>query len=129
MDGSHRSIGDGLGWRAWLAFGVLDAALGHDQPGHPHGRAGMPPCLFGGTRLALAGAVLLALCRGRGARLRVARRDLGTLAATGLLLFVGGNGLITLALMTVDSGRRRWSSPRCRCGSPSSSGPSPAASG
>jgi drug/metabolite transporter (DMT)-like permease len=64
----------------------------------------LPPALFGGVRVGLAGALLLGYVALRGERLRLARRDLGGVAFGGLLLFVGGNGLLTLAEKTVPSG-------------------------
>src|SRR5438105_2176714 len=60
----------------------------------------LPPWLFGGTRVGLAGILLLTFLACRGHSLRLARRDLGALLAGGLLLFVGGNGILTLAQRT-----------------------------
>src|SRR5262249_14360029 len=64
----------------------------------------LPPALFGGVRVCLAGALLLGFLALRGQRLRLSGRDLRTVAVVGVLLFVGGNGLITLAERTVPSG-------------------------
>src|SRR5262249_41002943 len=64
----------------------------------------LPPALFGGVRVCLAGVVLLGFLALRGERLRPSRRDLASLALGGVLLFVCGNGLITLAERTVPSG-------------------------
>jgi drug/metabolite transporter (DMT)-like permease len=64
----------------------------------------LPPALFGGVRVCLAGALLLGYVALRGGRLRLDRRDLAGVVVGGLLLFVGGNGLITLAEKTVPSG-------------------------
>jgi drug/metabolite transporter (DMT)-like permease len=64
----------------------------------------LPPALFGGVRVCLAGLFLLGYLAVRGQSVRLPRRDLGLIIACGCLLFVGGNGLITLAEKTVPSG-------------------------
>jgi drug/metabolite transporter (DMT)-like permease len=64
----------------------------------------LPPWLFSGTRVCLAGILLLGFLAARGQSLRLSRRDLGRLLAGGLLLFVGGNGILTLAQRTLPSG-------------------------
>lgn len=64
----------------------------------------LPPALFGGTRVALAGLILLGYLALRGERLRFPLRDFQWVIATALLLFVGGNGLINFAERTVESG-------------------------
>jgi drug/metabolite transporter (DMT)-like permease len=53
---------------------------------------------------ALIALVLLALSRLRGARLRPTRVELLVLAGTGVLMWVGGNGLVNWAEQRVDSG-------------------------
>ena len=68
--------------------------------------AGLPPFLAMGFRFLLAGSLLLAVVaatRGRQA-LRATRAELGTAAACGLLLLVGGNGLVAVAEQYVNSG-------------------------
>src|SRR5437763_65901 len=64
----------------------------------------MPPALFGGVRVGLAGWLLLGFLALRGEPLRVRRRDFVWVAVSGVLFFVGGNGLITVAERTVESG-------------------------
>src|SRR4029453_428017 len=64
----------------------------------------LPPSLFGGTRIMAAGLVLLAYLFLRGESLRLSRRNLLASAVAGLFMFVGGNGLITVAEMTGASG-------------------------
>jgi drug/metabolite transporter (DMT)-like permease len=64
----------------------------------------LPPWLFSGTRVCLAGILLLGFLAARGQTLHLTRRDLGVLVAGGLLLFVGGNGVLTLAQRTLPSG-------------------------
>jgi drug/metabolite transporter (DMT)-like permease len=64
----------------------------------------LPPALFGGVRVCLAGLLLLAYLAARGQSVRLAPRDLRLVALGGCILFVGGNGMITWAEMTVPSG-------------------------
>ena len=66
----------------------------------------LPPLLMGGARFLVAGAILYALAsrfgnRGRGSPTR--RQWLGA-AATGLPLFLFGNGMVAVAQQTVASG-------------------------
>lgn len=64
----------------------------------------LPPGLFGGIRVAMAGVCLLSLLGIAGGRVLPEKGTWGGLWVVGVLLFVGGNGLITLAERTVDSG-------------------------
>ena len=66
--------------------------------------AGWGPFWLGAARVTVAAAVLFALNCLRGVRLRPTRPELAVLAATGLLLWVGGNGLVNWAEQRVDSG-------------------------
>ncbi|MBM4118094.1 EamA family transporter [bacterium] len=66
--------------------------------------AGWPPFAMAGLRTLAAAAILLAWARLRGERVRVSRGELALLAPTGALLWLGGNGLVTLAEQRVDSG-------------------------
>jgi drug/metabolite transporter (DMT)-like permease len=64
----------------------------------------LPPALFGGVRVCLAGLLLLGYLGLRGERLRLERRDLIGVTLGGALLFVGGNNFLALAERTVPSG-------------------------
>lgn len=64
----------------------------------------LPPGLFGGLRVTTAGVCLLSLLGLAGGRILPEPGTWRGLFAVGTLLFVGGNGLITLAERTVDSG-------------------------
>lgn len=64
----------------------------------------LPPFLFAGTRLGLAGLILLAFLWLRGAKLNLGGRSLLLVAVSGLLFFMGGNGLLTYAQTMVPSG-------------------------
>lgn len=59
---------------------------------------------MGATRVLAAAAVLFAFNAIRGARLRPTRAEFGILAATGILLWVGGNGAVNWAEQRIDSG-------------------------
>jgi drug/metabolite transporter (DMT)-like permease len=66
--------------------------------------AGWGPFWLGASRVLVAAAVLFILNALRGARLRPNRTELGMLAVTGLLLWVGGNGAVSWAEQRMDSG-------------------------
>lgn len=66
--------------------------------------AGWGPFWLGASRVVVAAAVLFAFNALRGARLKPSRTDLGILTATGLLLWVGGNGAVNWAEQRIDSG-------------------------
>jgi drug/metabolite transporter (DMT)-like permease len=66
--------------------------------------AGFPPFTFGGMRMLSAGVLLLLSAFIFGKRLKLSRRDFGVLAASGVLLWTGGNGLVTWAEQHTDSG-------------------------
>jgi len=66
--------------------------------------AGWGPFWLGATRTLAAAAVLFAFNALRGARLKPTRGELGILAATGILLWVGGNGAVNWAEQRIDSG-------------------------
>lgn len=63
----------------------------------------LPPALFGGVRITLAGLIIFGFLAARGHTLRLSVRDLVTSALAGLVLFVGGNGMITQAQTTIPS--------------------------
>lgn len=66
--------------------------------------AGWGPFWLGAARVLVAAALLFAINRLRGVRLRPTRAELAVLASTGLLLWVGGNGAVNWAEQRVDSG-------------------------
>jgi drug/metabolite transporter (DMT)-like permease len=66
--------------------------------------AGFPPLVMAGMRTLLAAAILFGWARLRRERVRVSRGELGLLAGTGALLWLGGNGLVTAAERHTDSG-------------------------
>lgn len=66
--------------------------------------AGFPPFTLGLLRALPAGLILLLWGRLRRQRLRITRREMGLLAVSGILLWLGGNGLVTFAEQRADSG-------------------------
>jgi drug/metabolite transporter (DMT)-like permease len=66
--------------------------------------AGWGPFWLGASRVLVAAAVLFFFNRIRRQRLRPSAAELGVLAATGLLLWVGGNGAVNWAEQRIDSG-------------------------
>ena len=69
------------------------------QPG-----SGFPPFMFGMTRVVCAAAILLIWAKLSGQRLKPTRHELKILAISGVLLWTGGNGLLTWAEQHTDSG-------------------------
>ena len=66
--------------------------------------AGFPPLIMAAMRVVLAALLLLGWARMRGQRVRVSRGEFALLAATGALLWLGGNGLVAIAEQRADSG-------------------------
>lgn len=66
--------------------------------------SGFPPFTMAASRILVAGALIFGWCALRRMRLRVSGRELGLLAASGLLLWTGGNGLIVWAEQRASSG-------------------------
>ncbi|MFQ5946509.1 MAG: EamA family transporter, partial [Anaerolineae bacterium] len=66
--------------------------------------AGFPPFTLGALRVIVAGAALLLWARLAREELRLSKRELAVLAASGLLLWLGGNGLVVWAEQRADSG-------------------------
>ncbi len=66
--------------------------------------AGFPPFTMGATRLAVAGGLLFLISFFRGRRILPSRRELVTMAGSGILLWGMGNGLVVWAEQRADSG-------------------------
>jgi drug/metabolite transporter (DMT)-like permease len=92
-------------WALALGFGTIYLAWGTTfyaiklgvQDEH------LPPLLFGGLRIAAAGAMLLGYQWLAGATVWLSRHDAFRLFAVGFLLFVAGNGLIGYGQKTLES--------------------------
>jgi drug/metabolite transporter (DMT)-like permease len=81
-----------------LAFTLLCLCWGTTFLAIREGVQYVPPALFSGARVSLGGLVLLLFLAWRGERLLLPRRELLATALFSLLLFVGGNGLMTMGL-------------------------------
>ena len=66
--------------------------------------SGFPPFIMAGSRILIASAVLFALARIAKQRLRPTRAELFIVAAAGLLLWTGANGLVTWSEQRVHAG-------------------------
>lgn len=66
--------------------------------------SGFPPFTVGFSRLLVAGLLLLLWGRLSGNSLKISRRNLAILAGSGILLWLGGNGLVMWAEQRADSG-------------------------
>lgn len=66
--------------------------------------SGFQPFWFGGMRVLVAGAILVLLGALRKKKVIPTKNDLLIMAASGLLFWIGGNGLVILAEQRLDSG-------------------------
>jgi drug/metabolite transporter (DMT)-like permease len=66
--------------------------------------SGFPPFTMGGSRVLVAGLIILLIARLRSKRIQATRRELVILGISGLLLWTGGNGLVTWAEQRAESG-------------------------
>jgi drug/metabolite transporter (DMT)-like permease len=87
-----------------LAFGLVYLCWGTTYLAIREGVKDLPPALFGGVRVGLAGLLLLGYLAWRGEPVRLSRRDLLWAAVVGCCFFVGGNWLVTLGERTLESG-------------------------
>jgi drug/metabolite transporter (DMT)-like permease len=87
-----------------LAFGLVYLCWGTTYLAIREGVKDLPPALFGGVRVGLAGLLLLGYLAWRGQPVRLSRRDLLWAAIIGCCFFVGGNYLVTLGERTLESG-------------------------
>ncbi len=66
--------------------------------------SGFPPFILAGTRVIVAGLILLGIAALQKKRLKPTRQEIILLSISGLLLWVGGNGLVSFAEQRMDSG-------------------------
>lgn len=91
-------------WALVLAFTLVYLSWGTTYLAIKEGVRTLPPALFGGTRIALAGLILLGFLVWRGEPLRLSRGEWLWSAVGGMIMFIGGNGLIAYGQKTVESG-------------------------
>lgn len=89
--------------RILLAFGAVYFLWGSTFLAIKYSIATIPPFLMGGSRFLIAGAVLYAIARLRGAP-RPTSSDWRTAAITGVLMIAGGNGAVVWSEQSVPSG-------------------------
>ena len=91
-------------WKFALALALVYISWGTTYLAIEEGVKTLPPALFAGTRVALAGLTVLAFLALSGGTVRLSRRDAVLTCLSGGLMFVGGNGMLTFAEKTVPSG-------------------------
>ncbi|MEP6696622.1 MAG: EamA family transporter [Pseudonocardiales bacterium] len=104
-DAPALASGTAPAWLVWLALGTVYLVWGSTYLGIKVAVESLPPLLMSGARFFAAGLVMLTvLAVARPAALRVTRAQLGTVAAVGVLLLLGGNGLVAVGEQRVASG-------------------------
>ncbi|MFN4257711.1 MAG: EamA family transporter [Gemmataceae bacterium] len=91
-------------WALLLAFALVYISWGTTYLAIKVGVETLPPALFGGVRVCLAGMLLWLYLILRGAEWRLSWNQLPGITLSGLILFVCGNGLINVGERTVASG-------------------------
>ena len=66
--------------------------------------SGFPPLFLAGTRVLVAGFILFGLALLQKKRIKLAKRELILLVISGVMLWLGGNGMVSFAEQHVDSG-------------------------
>jgi drug/metabolite transporter (DMT)-like permease len=94
----------GLRGKALVAYLLICTVWGSTYLAIRVGVADLPPALFAGTRFLVAGLILGAAALALGQALPRSRRDWVTLAVSGTLLLVSGNGVVVWAEQYVESG-------------------------
>src|SRR5262245_54261428 len=90
-------------WALVLAFALVSRSWGTTYLAMKEGVRTLPPALFGGVRITLAGLIILSFLVFRGDPLRLPLRELAWMALAGVFLFVLGNGLISVGQKTIES--------------------------
>lgn len=91
-------------WKIVLAFGLVYVFWGSTYLGIGIAVEHIPPAIMCGVRFSIAGVVMLAYCALTGRRIRFSARQLGQLAAVGILLLMGGNLTLSYAELVVPTG-------------------------
>ncbi len=91
-------------WKVSVAFGLVYVFWGSTYLGIGIAVEQIPPAVMCATRFSIAGTVMLAYCALTGRRIRFSARQLGHLAAVGILLLLGGNLTLSYAELIVPTG-------------------------
>jgi drug/metabolite transporter (DMT)-like permease len=91
-------------WKVILAFGLVYVFWGSTYLGIGIAVEHIPPALMCGARFSIAGILMLGYCALTGRRIRFSARQLGHLAAVGILLLMGGNLTLSYAELIVPTG-------------------------
>ena len=98
------SIASASRWKIIVAFGLVYVFWGSTYLGIGVAVEQIPPATMCATRFLVAGVVMLAYCTVTGRRIRFSARQLGHLAAVGILLLMGGNLTLSYAERIVPTG-------------------------
>jgi drug/metabolite transporter (DMT)-like permease len=90
-------------WLVVLAFAGLYISWGTTYLAIREGVQDFPPALFGGFRILSAGILLFAFLVWRGGPVALPWRDFGWTLLISVLMFLGGNWLLSLAELTMES--------------------------
>ncbi len=91
-------------WKIILAFGLVYVFWGSTYLGIGIAVEQIPPGTMCAARFLIAGTLMLAYCALTGRRIRFSARQLGHLAAVGILLLMGGNLTLSYAERIVPTG-------------------------
>jgi drug/metabolite transporter (DMT)-like permease len=91
-------------WKIILAFGLVYVFWGSTYLGIGIAVEQIPPGFMCAARFLIAGTLMLAYCALTGRRIRFSTRQLGHLAAVGILLLMGGNLTLAYAERIVPTG-------------------------
>ena len=91
-------------WKIILAFALVYVFWGSTYLGIGIAVEHIPPALMCAARFLTAGLVMLAYCVATGRQVRYSPRELGHMAAVGILLLMGGNLTLSYAERVVPTG-------------------------
>jgi drug/metabolite transporter (DMT)-like permease len=91
-------------WKIIVAFALVYVFWGSTYLGIGIAVEQIPPGVMCAARFLIAGTVMLAYCALTGRRIRFSTRQLGHLAAVGILLLMGGNLTLSYAERVVPTG-------------------------
>src|SRR5258708_8693765 len=91
-------------WKIIVAFALVYVFWGSTYLGIGIAVEQIPPGVMCASRFLVAGTVMLAYCALTGRRIRFSARQLGHMAAVGILLLMGGNLTLSYAEQIVPTG-------------------------